>query len=120
VVRIELDKIKASALQVVDKTLQLEHNPVYTQNTDFLASEKQKWSSYYTGLRQRHFRYLINPRVIEPSESDDDTDNEMVRIAEDKFQQALSVMANVRAYFQVTYKVNDPSVPLPRINIHFV
>jgi hypothetical protein len=120
VVRIELDKIKASALQVVDKTLQLEHNPVYTQNTDFFASEKQKWSSYYTGLRQRHFRYLINPRVIEPSESDDDTDNEMVRIAEDKFQQALSVMANVRAYFQVTYKVNDPSVPLQRINIHFV
>jgi vacuolar protein sorting-associated protein 1 len=108
VVRIELDKIKASTLQVVDKTLQLEHNPLYTQNTDFLASEKRKWSLVYTGIRQRPWRHLIKEGVRTEafeSESDDGTD-EMVKIPEDKFQQALSVMANVRAYFQVTYKVN--------------
>jgi hypothetical protein len=88
---------------MLDKTLQLEHNPVYTQNTDYLAKEKQRWSSFYTDIRRRPWRYLI---IANKQSGDEDSEDEMVRIPEDKFQQAVSVMANVRAYFQVTYKVN--------------
>ena len=107
VVRVELDKIEASALQAVDKTLQLEHYPVYTQNTEFLASEKQKWSAFYDRVRRHSSRFLINAAVTEASDSDDDDTEEAVKAParEDKFQQALSLMANVRAYFEVTYKV---------------
>jgi hypothetical protein len=94
---------------MVDKTLQLEHNPVYTQNTDYLANEKRRWYSFYTGARQRHWQYHITP--YEHIESEE-TAEEIVRIPEDKFQQALSVMANVRAYFQVTYKVNISKMTL--------
>jgi vacuolar protein sorting-associated protein 1 len=107
VVRIELDQIRVSALHVVYKTLQLEHDPVYTQNTDYFASEKRKWSDFYTGVRRRSHRFLTKRAITKAGESDDEegTDDSET-IAEDKFQQALSVMANVRAYFQVAVKVS--------------
>lgn len=105
---------------MVDKTLQLEHNPVYTQNTDLFAIEKQKWSSFYARIRRHPQRYLINNTESDDSESDDDA-GEMVRILEDEFQKALSLMAKVQAYFRVAYKVDILKKPeLPRINIHFV
>ena len=102
-VRIELDKIKANALQTIDNILQLERNLIYTQNTEFLASEKQRWSSIYTLIQQNSSKCLINTDASEP-ESDDDQDK-LVEIIDDRFQQALSVMVNVMAYFQVAYKV---------------
>ena len=117
VVRVELDKIKASALQVVDKTLQLEHNPIYTQNADLVATEKRKWSLFYARVRRNPGRFLITQGIAKPADPDSEDSAEEVVIRsvprEDKFQQALSVMANVRAYFEVAHKV----VNIPRITL---
>ena len=108
-VRIELDKIKANALHMLDKMLQLEHYPVFTQNGD-LASEKKKWLLFYTRIRREPSRYLIDQAhpSHESSESEG-ADSDAEDIAEDAedIQEALSVMANVRAYFQVIYKVDS-------------
>jgi hypothetical protein len=100
----ELDKIKENALQAIDNVLQLEHNPLFTQNTDLLASEKQNWTSCYTSIRRNPSKYLIRTNASE-AESDDDRDEDEVTIPDDNFQRALSIMVDVRAYFQVTYKV---------------
>jgi hypothetical protein len=105
VVRIELDKIKENALQAIDNVLQLEHNPIFTQNTDLLASEKQNWTSYYTNIRRNPSKYLIHTNASEAPESDDDRDEDEVTRPDDNFQRALSIMVDVHAYFQVTYKV---------------
>ena len=105
VVRRELDKIKADALQAIDNMLQLEHDPLFTQNTDFYDSEKRNWSLNYTRIRRNPSKYLIHNNASEP-ESDDDQDE--MRSKDDKFQKALSTMVDVRAYFQVTYKVTFP------------
>ena len=126
-VRAELDKIKASALQVVDKTLQLEHNPIYTQNTDLVATGKRKWSLFYARVRQDSGQFLITNDIVrladpdseesageDPEESEGE-DSEEVFPREDKFQQALSVMADVRAYFEVAYKV----VNIPKMTVYF-
>ena len=127
VVRMELDKIKASALQAVNKTLELEYNPIFTQNTDFFASERRKWFSAFADIRRRHVHYLTGvPRAVKSFAYESDDDHGVkgdspyaaevpvgieVQVPEDRFHQALSVMVNVRAYFQVTYKVNMTSQP---------
>lgn len=110
VVHIELEKLNASALQAVDKALQLERYPVYTQNTDFFATEKRKWSELYTDVRRRPWLYPIN--TANASDVSDDGKDEVVAGDTFQFEQALSVMANVRAFFEVIYKRIVDSIPL--------
>ena len=105
-IRIELDKIKENAFQAIDNVLQLEHNPIFTQNTDLLAREKQTWTSLYSQVRRKPTKYLIRINHSEvDSDSEDDHDKDEVTSTDDDFQRALSVMVDVRSYFQVTYKV---------------
>lgn len=110
VIREELDEIKASALQAVDKTLQLEHYPLYTLNTDFFTSEQRKWSAFYADVQQHSGQFFINTGATEAYEYEPDDATEQVA---GKAPEALFVMANVRAYFEVTYKVvNIPKMTL--------
>jgi hypothetical protein len=119
VVQIELDKIKEDALQAVDDILEMETIPIHTQNTDLFASETQKWRSFYTTVRQN-----ASPATdTSESESNHDQDD-LAEITDDKFQQALSVMVDVRSYFQVAYQVTFSkgsfSHDLLKINVHFI
>jgi len=107
VVQIELDKIKEDALQAVDDILEMETIPIHTQNTDLFASETQKWRSFYTTVRQN-----ASPATdTSESESNHDQDD-LAEITDDKFQQALSVMVDVRSYFQVAYQRIIDNIPL--------
>jgi hypothetical protein len=114
VVRTELDKIKASALQTLDRTLELEQEPVFTQNSDLFASEKQKWLSFYTRIRDDPSMYRLKVPVSDGYGSASETD-ESPAATEDRFQEALVVMATVRAYFQVAYKVHSSQFLIPEL-----
>jgi hypothetical protein len=67
-VQAELERCKNSAIQRIEKTLQLELSPIFTQNRDYLASEKRKWLSTYINLRKSQSAFALNHRV--PSEEE--------------------------------------------------
>jgi vacuolar protein sorting-associated protein 1 len=82
----EISKCRVETIRTLEKILALESVPLFTQNTDFLKSERKKWLSHYTDIRASH---NYNRRID----------------VEDQFHNALTVMADVRAYFEVGYKV---------------
>jgi hypothetical protein len=90
----ELDKCKVETVRILEKILALESVPLFTQNTDFLESEGQKWLSTYTRIRGQSSSYLDPP-----------PEYHFHPAPEPQFNNAMIVMANVRAYFQVAYKV---------------
>lgn len=98
----ELNKCKVETLHILEKVLALESVPLFTQNTDFLNSEGKKWLSTYTRVRGQSSRYLV-PSQPTPYPCPDIIFEEAND--ENQFHNALIVMANVRAYFQVAYKV---------------
>jgi hypothetical protein len=67
-VQAELERRKNSAIQRIEKTLQLELSPIFTQNKDYFTSEKQKWLSNYINLRKNQSTFALSERL--PSEED--------------------------------------------------
>jgi hypothetical protein len=98
----ELDKCKVETIRILEKILALESVPLFTQNTDFLESEGQKWLSTYTRIRGQSSSYLVDPPPpVDYYYHPPPVAEEPVK----DFNNAMIVMANVRAYFQVAYKV---------------
>ena len=71
VVQAELETCKTSTIQRIEKTLQLEHTPIFTQNTDHLTSEKRKWLSFYINLRKNQSEFALNRRGLSEEEIHD-------------------------------------------------
>jgi hypothetical protein len=94
----ELDKCKVETVRTLQKILALESVPLFTQNTDLLKSESQKWFSSYNLVSGRSPSYL-SAREYSRLSKEQDVDDQF------EFRNALTVMADVRAYFQVAYKV---------------
>jgi hypothetical protein len=58
--------------------------PIYTQNTEFFKTERTRWLSVYTGYKGNHWNTI-----------------------DDSYQDELTVMAEVQAYFQIAHKVRS-------------
>jgi len=105
---------------MVKKILEMERNPLFTQNLDLLAAEEERWYSCYDdliehvayGMRaavpQERLRKEVPPILYHfstPFEMDacniEVQDSPPTWSADDE----VRVMANVQAYFQVAYKV---------------
>ncbi|KAG6830083.1 hypothetical protein H0H87_009296 [Tephrocybe sp. NHM501043] len=87
VVQAELNRCKTETTDALTKMLELESIPVFTQNNEFLLSERVRWLQLYYNSQFQH------KTLHELYRNNDDYD-------------ALSVMADVRAYFQVAHKVS--------------
>ncbi|KAJ3984868.1 P-loop containing nucleoside triphosphate hydrolase protein [Lentinula detonsa] len=90
----ELDACRVEALILIQKLLSHESVPLYTQNLQYFAAEKSKWLSNYTNVHRTS--RPSSPGPIMTSSYDD----------------ALSVMATVSAYFQVASKRFVDHIPL--------
>ncbi|KAJ4482537.1 P-loop containing nucleoside triphosphate hydrolase protein [Lentinula aciculospora] len=124
----------------IEWLLSLEHRP-FTMNTHYLSYYKGKFLSYYKGCRVQDlnpelniaFRTLDSNRQsigIHGSSPKENTANEVLAglaklgisdlqaidlvklLPADAMEQALDIMAEVRAYFQVAYKRFVDNVPL--------
>ncbi|KAJ3916699.1 P-loop containing nucleoside triphosphate hydrolase protein [Lentinula edodes] len=92
-VHFELDTCKTKALGIIHKLLSHESVPLYTQNDLDLATEKSKWLSKYTNV----YRTTSPVRPASPLHT---------------YNDELSVMATVSAYFQVASKRFVDHIPL--------
>ncbi|TFK32040.1 P-loop containing nucleoside triphosphate hydrolase protein [Crucibulum laeve] len=119
-VHVELEQGKEEAVLMLNKMLELESEPLFTQNLHYLQASEEKWLSFYQSVRRRSPSYLRNQPIIDwqPSythqpdtDGDDDEEEETVE-PKDEYYNELVVMANVRAYFQVGYKRIIDYVPL--------
>jgi hypothetical protein len=89
----EVDKCREAALKALLKTLELEKMPLFTQNTQFLGSEREKWLGRYQHKR----RY--------PYPHSGQEERMPMPIPTPPFDEEIVVMAEVRAYFEVAYRV---------------
>jgi hypothetical protein len=88
IIRTEIKMCKTETLRTLGKILELEKTPMFTQNTDFLTAETNKWLSIY-----------INPSV-------DVSYHHLPTVNSNTVDDAILVMAKVHAYFQVAHKVS--------------
>ena len=88
----EMDQYIQKASQALQKTLQLEHFPLYTQNAHYFRSKKKWWiTKYETFTRGHGLQASDGVRGYTPTVYE--------------YKKELEVMAEVQAYFQVSYKV---------------
>lgn len=132
----ELERTKGAALKNILKALKLEKNPLFTQNTHYLDSVRSAWLERYKKARKNHVDYLLGqPRVAREYVDMDYPGESLLRAVDtraqraldalaslgyrhiceqdfvrlhppDAFDEELTVMADVRAYFQVAFKVH--------------
>ena len=103
-VHLELDQCKENAQHAVESLLQLESQPLFTQNTHYLQSEEVKWLEHFKLI---HFRGPILYNIghypslqpVSPEEA------KYFRVSWKEYEDELVVMAHVQAYFRVAYKV---------------
>ncbi|KAJ7207815.1 P-loop containing nucleoside triphosphate hydrolase protein [Mycena pura] len=84
----ELDGCKVQALQTLEKLLALETDPLFTQNTHLFVTESRTWLARYTSVRN------------------------WSRIDRDEYEDELTLMSKVRAYWQIAYQRVIDYVPL--------
>ncbi len=87
VVRGELQKCRDDALDALNKLLELESIPLYTQNLHYLQDCRSKWLSRYEAEFRKTQTQVELMKGYHP------------------YMEELKLMADVRAYFQVAYKV---------------
>ncbi|KAJ4492602.1 P-loop containing nucleoside triphosphate hydrolase protein [Lentinula edodes] len=132
-VHFELDTCKSKALGIIHKLLSHESVPLYTQNDLDLATEKSKWLSKYTNVYRMSGNHHLSwnppppptaysggasqprPRAIPKGRSSSRSlSTSPVRPASPlhTYNDELSVMATVSAYFQVASKRFVDHIPL--------
>ena len=131
-IRNQVDVCKAQAQEAVKIALDLEGTPHFTQNSHYFQTLRERWLAYYKMVRMNPAQY--NASVVEPSElsaelSEDEPElpvetlealralaeagypnlrvSDLARLLPpDSWEEELIVMADVRAYYQVGYKVS--------------
>lgn len=84
-------------METLGKIIALETLPLYTQNTHHFLSERTTWLTRYAAVRNNTLRYLHSAGHV--------AHNPSVDVGGDRFFDELTLMANVRAYWQVAYQV---------------
>ncbi|KAH7908747.1 P-loop containing nucleoside triphosphate hydrolase protein [Hygrophoropsis aurantiaca] len=139
-VREMVDACKDQARVAVRKTLELEMLPYFTKNTHYLQSLQKKWYKRFLEARRNPEAYIASENSVHFQErvysgySREDrserpvdkalrflaqagygnlVEKDLVRLLPpDQFQDELVVMADVRAYFNVSYKRVIDYIPL--------
>ncbi|KAJ7640281.1 P-loop containing nucleoside triphosphate hydrolase protein [Mycena polygramma] len=86
--RIEVETCKQQALETLEKMLALETLPLFTQNTHQFQTETRAWLTRYTAVRNTY------PMSLNP----------------DGYGEELTLMANVRAYWQIAYQALEQRI----------
>lgn len=134
-IRNQVDICKALAKKAVKTALDLETTPYYTQNTHYLQTLQEKWLAYYKAVRNQPHKYKVQKAVeisapyevsyaFERAPTPEAPSSKALRaLAEagyvnlkksdlarllppESCEKELIVMADVRAYYQVAYKVS--------------
>ncbi|KAK7030462.1 hypothetical protein VNI00_014047 [Paramarasmius palmivorus] len=87
---------KKDALVLLEKSIRLETNPLYTQNYHYYDTQRRKWRS--------HFRDALSKRLEAQGGS---STNQL-----QEYQSELDLMGDARAYFKVAYKRFVDYIPL--------
>jgi hypothetical protein len=120
----QLNCHKEEALRTITKKLELEEQPGYTQNTEYLKSQESVWLAHYNEeqrkshdeLQQgkwlhhrllRHLNLLHLPPPLGPRGGREANEGEQTS----EFCVEIAVMAKVQAYFQIASMVSM-GVPL--------
>ena len=132
----ELTKRRKEALVKLQETLDLETDPVFTQNTHYYANLGKIWLVQYSAIYRTRWAYdrsrlrgndigcdssptgmrAITPdykakavaALKEAGFGEINTEDIALLLAPRDYEEELKVMANVRAFFQVAYKVMLP------------
>ncbi|KAJ8519228.1 hypothetical protein ONZ45_g3813 [Pleurotus djamor] len=110
----QLRELKAAALVSVIDLLKRENAPVFTQNTHYFRAQCTSWQRAYTEKFKAaggSCKYDSTCKCRIPSQSRH-YESPCVRPVDAKRQEELTVMGNVRAYFQVAFKRFIDAVPL--------
>ncbi|KAG2335317.1 hypothetical protein BDR05DRAFT_942653 [Suillus weaverae] len=130
-IRTQVGVCKARAQEAVKTALALETTPHYTQNTHYLQTLREKWLAHYKTVKPAPHATVpqqaavweppLTSRVPSTPETPEAkalralaeagyanlTTSALARLLPpDTFQEELIVMADVRAYFHVAYKVS--------------
>ncbi|KAJ7485041.1 P-loop containing nucleoside triphosphate hydrolase protein [Mycena galericulata] len=104
----ELESCKEQAMETLEKMLEFEKLPLFTQNTHLFQSETHAWLTRYTAVSNGSSRYLLTqPAPTRASANYILGDN-----IEGPFTEELNLMAKVRAYWQIAYQRVIDYVPL--------
>ncbi|KAF8635346.1 hypothetical protein AX15_000462 [Amanita polypyramis BW_CC] len=95
----ELEQCKENARIAVEALLQIESQPLFTQNSHYLETEQKKWYKYFSDVCSQASNYkLEGMQADSPSKSE--------------YNDELTIMAYVQAYFRVAYKRIIDYMPL--------
>ncbi|KAJ7102892.1 P-loop containing nucleoside triphosphate hydrolase protein [Mycena epipterygia] len=111
----ELEICKDQAMETLKKILALETLPLYTQNTHHFLSERITWLTRYSAVRNVAYKYHHSAaRVSHNFTASLNTVQLSFDVGEegDQFFNELTLMANVRAYWQVAYQRFIDYIPL--------
>ncbi|KAE9399885.1 hypothetical protein BT96DRAFT_675521 [Gymnopus androsaceus JB14] len=117
----ELDVCKAEALSLLEKLLRHESVPLYTQNVIYLAEQESKWLREYTKIHLRSSQYYLIPGPPSPPQWTQSTPLPPSQwpqpapsppLPSTSYDDELSVMATVTAYFEVASKRFVDHIPL--------
>ncbi|KAK0220837.1 P-loop containing nucleoside triphosphate hydrolase protein [Armillaria nabsnona] len=98
-VRAQMEMCKSEALVILGKAINLETSPIFTQVPQY-SMERSKWfRRLYRAYRDPHSYGIPIPMPSPVREATED-------------EEALLVMAKVRAYFEIAYKRFIDNVPL--------
>jgi hypothetical protein len=109
VTREELGGYKEKCVQALSKALELEQFPFFPGHVNDFESARNKWLTHYRD------RWPRQPRECRPKRnhySYSMEEEEAFEETDDGFDDELTVMAEVRAYFQVAHKVSISCCPL--------
>ncbi|KAJ3972925.1 P-loop containing nucleoside triphosphate hydrolase protein [Lentinula raphanica] len=90
----ELGACKTKALNLVQKLSSQESVPLYTQNLSYFKEEQRRWLNQYTDIYRAPINTSLRPHPFDPYENE------------------LSVMATVSAYFGIASKRFVDQIPL--------
>jgi len=117
-VHVELDRCKQNAQQAVESLLQLEVQPLFTQNNRCFRNEESKWLEHYEVIHDTAPEYKVGSSATSASvlsgasELAASTLQAAGRTSRRDFEDELVVMARVQAYFRVGYKRIVDYMPL--------
>ena len=124
--RPDIEAHKQRTLVAIKDTLGVEITPAYTQNLNDFQDLRARWLAKYRQARRDPEGYKITRRPGEAPPTDSSTQKVLQYLAQagykdltvddltrlcprDQFEDELIVMADVRAYFTIAYKVGGYS-----------
>lgn len=124
IIRNEIVKCSKEGWRSVASVLECEKVPYMTQNGHYFESSRTTWLAHYRQIRRNPEKYSMNRQPARPASPEEAvyiTPGPSLRSAShsirpisppryippvDQYEEELIVMADVRAYFQVAYKVS--------------